>query len=241
MGPGRRGASSTRARKGRGCLWLAWSLQWDVMDADTRARLEDALGLVSSHWMMNPAERLAIIGLLEVLRPGRALEIGYGYGGFTRVLSRYAAEVHTVDTHERVLAISRELPQVTAWHATSDEVLSRFAREGARFDFCLLDGDHSRAAARRDLDAAIGIAEVIVMHDAGNPECRAGYAEALAVHDVYANLDWVDGRIQVDGPWGGFGLVLTGYPRNQPYRITPVRTQNFELVAAAWAARPAAG
>lgn len=203
------------------------------MDTATRAKLEDAFGLVSSHWMMNPAERLAIIGLLEILRPRRALEIGHGFGGFTRVLSRYAAEVHTVDVEARVLAIERELPHVKAWHATSAEMLLRFAREGLRFDYCLLDGDHSRAAARADLDAVIGIADVIVMHDTGNPECRAGYAEALALHDVYANLDWVDGRIQVDGPWGGFGVVLTGYPRAQPYRITPVKVQNFALIAAA--------
>lgn len=240
MGSGDRPASSSWSEKGAFAFDAGGRFS-DGMDAAIGRELENVFGLVSSSWMMNPAERLAIIGLLEVLRPRRALEVGFGYGGFTRVLSRYAAEVHTVDTEERVLAISRELPQVTAWHATSDEVLPRFAAEGARFDFCLLDGDHSRAAARRDLDAAIGIADVIVMHDAGNPECRAGYAEALAAHDVYANLDWVDGRIQVDGPWGGFGVVLTGYPRGQPYRITPVRVPNFELVAAAWAARSAAG
>ncbi len=237
MGPRPRHVSSSRTGKGAFAFEPCGCLN-DAMDANTRARLEDAFGLVSSHWMMNPAERLAIIGLLEVLRPRCALEIGHGYGGFTRVLSRFADEVHTVDVDARVLAIVHELPRVTAWHATSAEMLRRFAQEGKRFDFCLLDGDHSRAAARADLDAAIGIAEVIVMHDAGNPECRAGYTEALAGHDVYANLDWVDGRIQVDGPWGGFGVVLTGYPRSQPYRITPVRVPNFELIAAACAARP---
>lgn len=209
------------------------------MDPGTRARLEDAFGLVSSHWMMSPAERLAILGLLELLRPQRALEIGFGYGGFTRVLSRYAGEVHTVDTHERVLGIERELPNVRAWHARSDVVWPELARGGRRFEFCLLDGDHSRAGARSDLEAAIPLVDVIVMHDTGNPECRSGYADALAAHDVYANLDWVDGRIQVDGPWGGFGVVLTGYPRSQPYRITPVKTPNYALIAAACGLAPA--
>lgn len=205
------------------------------MEEDTKRELEDVFGLVGSSWMMNPAERLALIGLLNVVRPKQALEIGHGFGGCTRVLSRFAARVHTVDVHERVLAAARDLPNVTAWHLPSQEAFARFAAEGTRFDFCLLDGDHSAAMAYYDLTAAVALAEVIVMHDTGNPECRAGYARALAEKDVYGNLDWIDGRIQADGPWGGLGIVLPVYPRSQLYRLTPVKTQNFELIANAWA------
>jgi len=150
-----------------------------------------------------------------------------------RVLSRFASEVHTVDVEPRVLEIEKELPHIKAWQCASSEAMRRFSHEDLRFDFCLPDGDLSRVAARDDLGAAIGICDVIVVHDTGNPECRSGYVEALAEKDVYANLDWVDGRIQVDGPWGGFGIVLSGYSRDHPYRITSVKVSNFDLIAAA--------
>jgi hypothetical protein len=180
--------------------------------------------------MMSPSERIALVGLLELLRPERSLEIGYAYGGSTEQLSNYSGEVWTVDVNERVLECSTRFKNVKACHATSQEAFAGFLNDGRRFDFCLLDGDHTKQGASGDLRMAVQVADVIIMHDSANPECRAGYEEALGECDVYANLDWIDGRIQVDGPWGGFGIAVPSLPRNAKYGITPVAKTSYQLI-----------
>lgn len=192
--------------------------------------LSGFLGLKSSNWMMSPSERIALVGLLELLRPGRSLEIGYAYGGSTEQLSKYSSEVWTVDVDDRVLECSARFGNVTPCHAKSADAFDGFLKEGLRFDFCLLDGDHARQGAGADLRMAVQVADVIIMQDAANPECRAGYGEALGECDVYANLDWIDGRIQVDGPWGGFGIAIPSLPRNTKYGITPVAKTSYQLI-----------
>lgn len=200
------------------------------VDDQTRKRLAGFLGLESSNWMMSPSERIALVGLLELLRPKCSLEVGYAYGGSTELLSRYSREVHAVDVDERVLECPKRFNNVTPLHSTSAEAFKQFLENGRRFDFCLLDGDHSGQCARDDLRMAVKVADVIIVHDCANPECRAGYEEALAECDVYANLDWIDGRIQVDGPWGGFGIVVTSLPKNSRYGITPIAKTGFQLI-----------
>ena len=161
------------------------------MTDETKRILADYFGLIGSHWMMTPGERFALVGLLDVLRPRRALEIGYGYGGFTQHLSRYAEEVHTVDSDVRVLEAEGRFRNVRSWHMRSSQAWAKFQADGRRFDFCLLDGDHSAEGAGADLRLALRSADVIVLHDTANPGCRSGYERAFADAGVHANLDWI--------------------------------------------------
>lgn len=40
----------------------------------------------------------------------------------------------------------------------------------------------------------------------------------------------IDGRIQVDGPWGGFGIAVPSLPQNTKYGITPVPKTSYQLI-----------
>ena len=199
--------------------------------------LLEYLAVQESDWMMSPAERLAIVGLLQILRPARTLEIGYGFGGSTKRLSAFSGAVVTVDIDAKVKEASARFPNVSPVHMSSGEALQKLSGERQRFDLCLVDGDHSEHGAYEDLKGAIPLADVLLIHDAANPDCRSGYCRALGETDAYADLDFVDGRLQVDGPWGGFGVVLPGLQRNQPRHHTPTVISSFRLLAAELARR----
>lgn len=183
--------------------------------------LRRVLGLDALGWMMAPSERLAIVGLLAMLRPKTALELGCADGGLTSWLSTYAEAVVTVDIDEKVLRVAASLPNVTPLHMTSAEATCRLEAEGRRFDLTVVDADHSAAGVRRDLESALRFSEVIVLHDTYNPDCRAGIVEVLAGRDVYHDLDLVPGGLQPDGLWGGLGIVIPGLSVSEPRHVTP--------------------
>ncbi len=60
-------------------------------------------------WMMAPKERLAILGLLSVLKPQIVLELGFAEGGCTEYLSKYSKIVYTVDINKKVLLAPKSM------------------------------------------------------------------------------------------------------------------------------------
>jgi hypothetical protein len=201
------------------------------MTSENYETLKAFLGLTqdSYRWEMTPSERLTIVGMLALLRPRTALELGHRYGGCTRWMSAYCGLVHSVDIDPFVIESCKRFPNVTPWHMPSSEALARLAAEKQKFDFALVDADHSCDAAYADLKATMTLARVIIMHDASNPTARAGYLKALEHADVYHDLDLVDGHLQVDGLWGGLGLVVTDLPKTAHSSVTARLTSNFEL------------
>jgi hypothetical protein len=183
--------------------------------------LNAVLGLEPSTWMMSPAERLAVIGLIYLLRPKSVLELGSGDGGLTRWLAQLVPEVTTVDLNPRVRTACEGLGNVMAMCMTTTEALDQFAQEGRRFDVVMVDADHSAKGTRQDLEGALCISDIVLMHDTFHPSCRAGIEQALAGRDVYANLDLVEGGLQPDGLWGGLGLVMSALPKSSRIFVTP--------------------
>jgi hypothetical protein len=196
-------------------------------------KLKGFLGLADWKWAMTPAERLVVVGLLELLRPATALELGHLAGGCTAWLSRYCQEVFTCDIDRRVVASSKRFANVQALHMTSAKALALLKRQGRHLDLIVIDADHSFEGACRDLRGALPLADVILLHDSSNPTCRSGYQEALKDHDVYADLDLVEGHVQPDGLWGGLGVVLTQLPRSTPVFATPSEP-TFHLLEKRW-------
>jgi hypothetical protein len=194
--------------------------------------LRNFFGFVDSGWLMTPSERWAIVGLLAVLKPATTLEIGHRLGGCTRWFSEYSGHVWTVDVDEHVIESSKRFPNVTPMHMTSTEAMKQLANEGKRFELALIDGDHSTEMACSDLRQAIELCDVIVLHDGANPACRRGYKKALEGRQVVADLDWIDGRLQHDGLWGGLGIVLTTLPFDIERVTTPALIANADLAAA---------
>lgn len=156
-------------------------------------------------WLMTPAERCALIGLLSRLKPERTLEIGHRFGGCTGYLAEYSGEVSTVDLDPQVIESSKRWDNVIGHNENSINFLSRAIEKGSHFNFAVVDGDHSRTGAATDLALALQCCDIIVLHDTMNPECRQGYLDALEGFDGFANLDFVLNS----GIWGGLGIVVT--------------------------------
>src|SRR5690242_21748356 len=53
-------------------------------------------------WLMSPSERVALIFLLEHLRPNIAIEIGTKNGGSLQVLSKFCNRVYSIDIDPEV-------------------------------------------------------------------------------------------------------------------------------------------
>lgn len=170
------------------------------------------LGISPSSWMMHPSERFALIGLISVLAPRRALELGCAKGGLTFWLSRLVDEVVTVDLDPEIHSVCRGLQNVTALCMTTKEATEQFLSQGNRFDLTIIDADHSTEGVRNDLGNALEFSKVILLHDTFYPPCRAGVEEALEGKDIYFDLELVAGGMQPDGLWGGLGIVIPELP-----------------------------
>jgi len=202
------------------------------MSREQDAALLDFFGFTDASWLMSPSERLALVGLLAVLKPKTTLEIGHRMGGCTRWLSKFSEHVWTVDIDPHVIESSKRFHNVTSMPMTSAEAMRQLKNGGKHFEFAVIDGDHSADVACSDLRQAMELCDTIVLHDSANPECRRGYKRALEGKSVVADLDWVDGRLQPDGVWGGLGIVLTTLPFGIKRVITPALVVNAELAAA---------
>ena len=101
-----------------------------------------------AYWMMSPAEQIAMVYLLEHLRPKVAIEIGTRFGGSLQVLSRFCERVYSLDIDPEVpQRLQGRFSNVEFLIGPSDEtlprLLDRLQGEGAEVSFVLVDGDHS--------------------------------------------------------------------------------------------------
>jgi GT2 family glycosyltransferase/glycosyltransferase involved in cell wall biosynthesis len=179
---------------------------------------------------MSNGERAAVEGVLSRLKPGLAIEIGTAEGATLGSIAGHATEVHSFDLFEPTLPAGK-LEHVTIHTGDSHEllpqVLADFAGAGRNVDFVLVDGDHSSAGVKRDLEDLLASPALsrttILIHDVSNPTVRSGleavdytaYAKVVAVE-----LDWITGYVFSDTHfdhelWGGLGCVTidaTGRP-----------------------------
>jgi precorrin-6B methylase 2 len=184
-------------------------------------------------WLMGPDERLVILGLMDIIKPEAVLEIGHCHGGCTGRLAQKAKKVYSVDIDVRVIENCKQWTNVTPLHMKSSEAFEKFRRENRRFDLVIIDGDHSEAGAYEDLKASLSLCDFIIMHDTSNPDCRAGYTQALAGQTVYYVLDLVEGCSQEDGLWGGIGIVIPPLSKQDAAALAP-KISNYEIIKAAF-------
>jgi hypothetical protein len=170
------------------------------------------------HAEMSAGEQALLEGLLAMLKPKLAIEIGTFTGGSLRRIAAHSEEVHTFDlaTH-----VDERFPNVT-YHLGDSAVevprlLSTLASEGRTVDFALVDGDHAREGVHQDalnlLASPTTHRTVIAFHDIANEDVRAGVRDALkGFHD----LSYVDLSFSVPSgtpsplreSWGGIGVVV---------------------------------
>jgi Methyltransferase domain len=180
--------------------------------------------LRNSPWQMSYGERAALEGLLAECRPSLAIELGTAEGGSLERIALHSTEVHSFDLVEPQ-PHARELPNVTFHigdsHEVLGEVLEQFAAQGRNVDLALVDGDHSTAGVRQDMEDLLNSPAIgdtlILMHDTINEVVRTGLEETdleAWPKVVYVELDLVAGHLFRDPAmlgelWGGLGLVVT--------------------------------
>jgi hypothetical protein len=181
-------------------------------------------------WVMENGERLAMIALLNWLKPACSIEIGTRDGGSLMIISENSGHVFTLDVDPSCRESVRHFPNAELIVGDSRETLPRVLREIAErqlsLEFVLIDGDHSEAGVRGDIECLLDYRPIkpcyILMHDSFNPECRAGMATAAWERSHYVHrvdLDFIPGKIyhpdeQVYGTpvghemWHGLGLAV---------------------------------
>jgi hypothetical protein len=112
---------------------------------------------------------------------------------------------------------------------TLPAALEELAAAGRTVDFALVDGDHTAAGVRADLETVVRSPAVdfalVVLHDTMNEEVRRGIRDVgleRVPRVVYANLDLVPGFLARSGPyegqlWGGLGVVVVD-SGSEPWR-----------------------
>ncbi len=180
------------------------------------------------HWQMTNCERFAIQDLLRRTKPKVALEIGTYKGGSLQVISHFAEEVYSIDIDPTVPErLGGRFPQVHYRIGPSGEVLPKvlaeIAERGVDIGFVLIDGDHSTAGVRDDINKLLAYIPksrcIVIMHDSFNPDCREGIRTASWGASPYVHmvdLDFIPGIFHEQAydtaaqgsMWGGFGIAV---------------------------------
>lgn len=202
-------------------------------------------------WQMTNCERFALIGLLKRLQPKLSLEIGTYMGGSLQVLARFSKAVISLDIDPGVAArLASKFPNVEFRSGDSRRVLPDLVGElndqKRPVGFVLIDGDHSAAGVRRDIEALLELQPqqqvVFVLHDSFNPACREGmrtanWAKSPFVQQV--ELDFIPGIYHYEAHdtaeprtmWGGFACaVLMPEKRNGPLIVQESQLHLHEAI-----------
>ena len=181
--------------------------------------------VLDAYWAMQLGERAAFHGILNLLRPPLAIEVGTG--GSVKATAIYSDEVHAFDLTLPHHVDPEQLPNVTFHIGNSHELLppmlKRFAADGRNLDFALVDGDHTAQGRSRDVEDILSSPcsgkTVILVHDTLNGRVRAGLEQIdfdRFEHVTYVELDMVQGKVYRQGPYedeltSGLGVILTGW------------------------------
>jgi len=181
-------------------------------------------------WYMETYERMALMALLQWLKPSCSIEIGTRDGGSLSVIAQNSARVFTLDLAPECSAAASHFPNAEFIAGPSREtlpgVLRSIADQQLVLEFVLIDGDHSEEGVRGDIECILRYKPVkpcyILMHDSFNPFCREGMLSAAweqSPHVHTVDVDFVPGKLHPPGEtyqgqphggqmWGGMGLAV---------------------------------
>ncbi|HTB71375.1 MAG TPA: class I SAM-dependent methyltransferase [Solirubrobacteraceae bacterium] len=190
---------------------------------DQRRALRELPAFSSVAWQMSYGERSTIEGVLAMVKPILAVEIGRAEGGSLRRIAAHSEEVLSFDIVEPPPELA-ELANVRALagdsHAMLPVELQRLSEDGRNVDFVLVDGDHTTAGVRQDmldlLESPAIRRTVILAHDTLNEEVRQGLEEVdFDAHEkvAWVDLDFIPGYVarlaaRRGECWGGLGLII---------------------------------
>jgi len=170
-------------------------------------------------------ERIALTGVLARMRPRGALEVGVYYGGSLSLAAQFCQNIIAIDIDPAVRD-RLELPRNSELLIGNSrdmipKALARLEELTLPLQYVLIDAEHSPEGVRRDINLVLKYLPctpmVMLVHDSGNPGCRAGILAAdwnsnPCVH--FVQCDFVPGQIIEhsirDGRgevWGGLALA----------------------------------
>lgn len=203
-------------------------------------------------WIMESSERVAMMALLQWLKPSCSIEIGTREGGSLSIIADLSSKVFTLDIDPNCINGASRFPNAEFIagdsHRSLPDVLRTIEDRGLKLEFVLIDGEHAEDGVRGDIERILRYRPTapcyILMHDSFNPFCREGMLSAAwdrcpYVHSV--DIDFVPGKLyppgetcygmQVGGQmWGGLGLaVMRPEPRVGPLKILAGSQHLFEI------------
>ena len=153
---------------------------------------------------------MAVISLLDRIRPECALEIGTLSGGSLSAISKFSQKVYSLDIDPSCKEkLQTKFPNVEFVIGYSNEtlppLLEKLQREGPPIEFALIDASHSAKGVKQDIENLIKYVPqkplYIVIHDSFMPECRRGMMEADWASSPYVHfveIDFIPGRFNAD-------------------------------------------
>jgi methyltransferase family protein len=162
-----------------------------------------------------------------MVEPSLSIEIGSHRGASLQLISAHSNVVHAFDLDRHEDLSHERFPNahfhIGDSHDLLPKVLAELSTEGVNVDFVFVDGDHTAAGVRRDVEDLLSASCVgrttILLHDTLNWSVRAGLDEIdYASFDKvrFVDLDFVTGKVMREGPsmgelWSGLGLIVTGW------------------------------
>lgn len=166
-------------------------------------------------------ERIALTGVLGRIRPRAGLEVGVYYGGSLSLAAQFCGRIIAIDNDPAVRARFVLPTNAELLIGNSQDMIPRAFAELDRLrlplEYVLIDAEHSTDGVRRDINLVLSYRPktpmVILIHDSGNPGCRAGILSAdwnSNPHLHFVQCDFVPGQIIEHSIQNGRGEVWGG-------------------------------
>lgn len=193
-----------------------------------RKQLFGPEGYKGNGWQMSMAEACALTHLLRHLKPKVSIEIGTAEGGSLGIIANHSEKVYSVDINpECAEKLAQHHPNTEFRTGKSVDILPQIFARNESVDFVLIDGDHTYAGAKRDIEMVLkytaGRNCFVVMHDSMNPAVRRAILDVdwnNCPYVAYLDVDFVPGFMNSvagceETLWGGLGLcVVSETPRD---------------------------
>lgn len=187
--------------------------------ADPPSIAAPSAGSIQIDTEMSPGEQASLAGVLAMVKPATAVEIGTYTGGSLARIAAMSGHVHTFDLVSHVDShLSNVHYHLGDSAVTVPQVLAELHNAGTPVDFVLVDGDHSRAGAYRDavtvFDSPATADAVILFHDIANEAVRGAVQDAIKGRQFqFVDLSFAVSAMApplIGECWGGIGLVARG-------------------------------
>lgn len=175
---------------------------------------------LKNEWQMSSGEKIAMLYLLDKIRPEVSIEIGTQHGGSLKPISDYSKQVYAFDfSHDKIDKSSFNNVDFITGNSflTVPKVIRELNKNHHNLEFVLIDGDHSSEGVKSDIENILMYKPqkklYILIHDSFNPIVRSGILKAnwnACPYVHYIDIDFLHGTIFKSGYqlWEGIALAL---------------------------------